>query len=252
VTPKGPPPQREQVTPSFSFVEYLETQLREAPPRQKGARTRERLKIATAMMLEEHGYHAMRVTDITEAAGVANGSFYVYFKDMKEASLAALSAFLRDYVDLFAPPEAVGAPFDSIRAANRRWFAICRANAGLMRCVHQLGDEDADFAALLHRTTRETYLRISSNMRLERGSADGQTQLLGVYLMGSMMDELVRKLIVFPDREFLALLPADGADDAIADVASLIWIRIFNPTVEPPDDLVPLAARMAEMMWVEP
>jgi AcrR family transcriptional regulator len=237
------------MSPSSSFVEYLETKLRDAPPQQKGARTRERLKIATAKMLEERGYHAMRVADITEAAGVSNGSFYVYFKDMKEASLTTLSAFLREYVDLFAPPEAVGAPFDSIRAANRRWFAICRANAGLMRCVHQLGEEDADFAMLLHRATRETYLRVSRNMRLENGGADGTTQLLAVYLMGSMMDEIVRKLIVFPDQEFLALLPAAGADDAIADVASLIWVRTFDPTVQPPDDLLPLAAKMAAMMW---
>ena len=235
--------------PSFSFVEYLETKLQEAPPRQKGERTRQRFVIATATMLEEKGYHAMRITDIAASAGLADGSFYSYFSDKKEASLTTLSAFLREFVDLFAPPEAVGAPFDSIRAANRRWFKICRANAGLMRCVFQLGDEDGDFAGLVHRRTRETYLRIASNMQLQRQDADQTTFLLAIYLMGSMMDELVRKLIVFPDPEFHQLLPKEGADETIADVASLIWIRTFDSMVEPPDDLAPLAVKLAEMMW---
>lgn len=242
-------PAKKAAPPSLSFVDYLETELRDAPPKQKGARTREGLKIATAKMMEAKGYHAMRVTDITEAAGVADGSFYIYFRDKKEASLATLSAFLGEFVDQAAPPEAVGAPFDSIRAANRRWFSLCRANAGLMRCVFQLGDDDDDFAGLVQSTTLDTYLRISRNMPLGNSSVDPTAHLMAIYFMGSMMDEIVRKLIVFPDREFHKLLPKTGADDAIADAASLIWIRIFDSTVKPPTELAPLASDLARLMW---
>src|SRR5690349_16262000 len=78
---------------ALSFVDYLETKLRDDAPAQKGARTKERLKIATARMLEENGYHVMRVADITQNAKVAEGSFYVYFDDKKDASLTVLAQF---------------------------------------------------------------------------------------------------------------------------------------------------------------
>ena len=245
------PQQKPEVrTPSLSFVDYLEANLREAPPRQKGARTRERLKIATAKMLDAKGYHAMRVVDITESAGVAEGSFYVYFTDKKDATLTALSAFIIEFVDLVAPPEAVHTSFESIRAANRRWFALCRANAGLFRCIYQLGDEDADFASLVQRVTRQWYLRVTHNVRLDRRGADGTAILLAIYFMGSMMDEIKRKLIIFPDQEFHKLLRSlDADDDAIADAASLIWMRIFDSNIKLPDDLPPAAAQLARLIW---
>ena len=235
---------------SLSFVEYLERNLAESPPPKKGACTRERIKIATARMLEEHGYHMMRIKDITRCAGISEGSFYIYFTDKKDASLTTLTSFIIDFVDNIAPPEAVYAPFESIRAANRRWFRICRTNGGLMRCIYQLGDEDSDFARFFQRTIRQWYERTSGNIRFDRRHADGKTVLLAVYLMGSMMDELVRKLIVFPDPEFRELLDAwDADDDAVADAASLVWIRVFDPSAKPPDDLAPAARDLAQVMW---
>ena len=50
-------------TMTLSFIEYLENNLRENPPKQRGVRTRERLKIAASKALEEKGYHALRVAD---------------------------------------------------------------------------------------------------------------------------------------------------------------------------------------------
>jgi len=234
---------------SLSFVAYLRHRLREEPPAQKGERTRARLTLATAQMLEAKGYHAMRVTDITSAAGVADGSFYVYYEDKRAASLAALSAYLSEFVDHFAPLEAVGGSFESIRAAQRRWLDLCRANAGLIRCLFQLGDQEADFAGLMQRTTRDWYQRVAASMEAAR-PGDAEARLLGVYLMGSLMDELVRKLIVFPDREFRKLIQAWGADDeAILDAVSLIWVRLFDPDAVPPSGLSPIVARLASMMW---
>lgn len=233
-----------------SFVQFLEKNLKESPPAKKGACTREGIKIATAKMLDEHGYHMMRVKDITQCAEISEGSFYVYFNDKKDVSLTTLSSFIIDFVDSFAPPEAVHAPFDSIRSANRRWFEICRTNAGLMRCIYQLGDEDTDFERLVQRTTRQWYERIAHNLRVDRKRSDTKAVLLAIYLMGSMMDELVRKLIVFPDPEFRELLDSWDADDtAIADAASLVWIRVFDPKSEPPDDLSLAASHLARTMW---
>lgn len=235
--------------PTLSFIGYLESNLSETPPRLKGERTRERLKIATAKMLEALGYHAMRVVDITGAAGVAEGSFYIYFKDKKEASLITMSSFIADFVNEVAPTTAVHTPFDSIRAANRRWFALCRANPGLMRVILQLGDEEPDFAKLVQNSTHNWYKVISENVQRERRFRDADIALLAIYFMGSMMDELIRKTIVFPDEKFQRLLKRIRAnDDAVADAASLIWMRIFDPEAKLPKDLPPPAAKLAKLM----
>lgn len=245
-------PKTALAAPPLSFIRFLETNLRDSPPRQKGARTRDRLTIATAKMLESSGYHTMRVTDITDCAGLAEGSFYVYFKDKKDASLATLSAFIGDFVDLILPEDTVHIAFDSIRTANRRWFELCRANRGLMRCIYQLGDEDVDFARLVQKSTRRWYDQVSRNVQLDRSDAQGKSVLLTIYFLGSMMDEIVRKLIIFPDREFYKLLKSWNAGDvAVADAASVMWIRVFNPSAKLPDDLPAAAKELAQMLWHE-
>ena len=191
----------------------------------------------------------MRVVDITGAASVAEGSFYVYFKDKKEASLIAMSSFISDFVNEVAPTTAVHTPFDSIRVANRRWFALCRANPGLMRCILHLGDEEPDFAKLVQNSTHEWYRTISENVQRERRFPDSDIALLAIYFMGSMMDELIRKTIVFPDKKFQRLLKRIRAnDDAVADAASLIWMRVFDAEAKLPKDLPPAAAALAKLM----
>ncbi len=239
------------MTSTLSFIEYLENQLRDHAPKQKGARTRQRLKIATAKMLEEKGYHAMRVADVTDCAGVAEGSFYVYFRDKKDASLTVLTSLLEDFVDLAGPPKVTRTRFESIQVTNRRWIALCRANSGLMRCMFQLGDEEPDFAQLLQRTNRQWYERVAlSVLRRDKKSRSEQV-LLVVYFLGAMMDEIVRKLIVYPDPEFHKVLKTLKAnDDAVADAASLIWLKILDPEGTVPEELPAIASKLAK--WMRP
>jgi hypothetical protein len=88
-------------------------------------------------------------------------------------------------------------------------------------------------------------------VRFDRRHADGKAVLLTIYFLGSMMDEIVRKMIVFPDSDFNDLLEEWKADDAaIADAASLIWMRVFDPSAKPPDDLAPAARDIAKIMWI--
>lgn len=235
---------------NLSFVDYLENRLSEAPPKQKGLRTRERLKLATAKVLEQRGYHAMRVIDITESAGVAEGSFYVYFKDKTEAAQTVLTALLEEFFPLLADAPPSGTPFDSIRYTNRQWIAVSRANSGLIRCILQLGDEIPEFSTLAQRTNRLWFERIAHRVTRQGSGLSARHALLLAYLLGAMMDELVRKLIIHPDPGLLALLGEIGAEDTLlADAASLIWLRILYPNAPAPVDLPDTAAILAE--WIQ-
>lgn len=231
---------------TLSYIEHLERMLAEHPPKQKGLRTRERLKIATAKVLEQRGYHAMRVTDVTDCAQVAEGSFYVYFNDKTDAALSVLTGMLEDFFDPHMARSGARAPHDAIRQANRKWISLSRANSGLIRCVFQLGDQLPEFARLTQRSNRQWYDRMAQSFARRHAGMQVNPALLVAYLLGSMMDEIVRKLIVYPDMEFHALLDELGADDvAVADAATLLWLRILLPDAPPLEDLPPAALALS-------
>jgi AcrR family transcriptional regulator len=235
---------------TLSFVDYLERALLENPPKQRGLKTRERLKIAAAKALAEKGYHALRVADITAGAQVAEGSFYVYFTDKADVALIVLKELLEDFFHLDAKfVTTPRSPFEAIRQTNRRWLALCRANAGLMRCILQLGDEEPELSRLSHRTNRVWYERVARSLTRRKTAASTNPTLFALYLLGGMMGELVRKLIIYPDAEFHALLKEmDADDDSIADAASVLWLHIFHPKELPSGDLPPAAAALAQWM----
>jgi len=238
-------------TMTLSFIEHLEKNLRENPPKQRGLRTRERLKIAAAKALEEKGYHALRVADVTTGAKVAEGSFYVYFTDKTDVALTVLTELLEEFFKLDAKAASERSPYEAIRQTNRRWLAVCRANAGLMRCILQLGDEEPELSRLSRRTNRVWYERVARSLKRRKANVGTSPALFALYLLGGMMDELVRKLVIYPDPEFHALLAEMGADDdAVADAASVLWLHIFHPEEKPPADLPAAAAALAQ--WMAP
>jgi AcrR family transcriptional regulator len=50
----------------------------------RGTRTRQRLLEAAETVFSDHGYHDASVVKITEAAGVGQGTFYLYFSTKQE------------------------------------------------------------------------------------------------------------------------------------------------------------------------
>ena len=54
------------------------------PLSSRGARTRRRLLEAAESVFAELGYHAASIVKITEAAGVGQGTFYLYFASKRE------------------------------------------------------------------------------------------------------------------------------------------------------------------------
>ena len=50
----------------------------------RGARTRTRLIEAAEQIFTELGYHEASIVKIAEAAGVANGTFYLYFSSKRD------------------------------------------------------------------------------------------------------------------------------------------------------------------------
>jgi AcrR family transcriptional regulator len=220
------------VHPPLSYAEYLSAQI--ALAKRKGERTRLRLKAAAARLLGEVGYRDLRVSDIHEDADVSNALFYVYFKNKEEISQEVLDgflAFLEGFPERERPPET---RFASIAHGNLRYAQMFQANAGLMRCVFQFGDEFPDFAAKWHawnagwreRTTR-ALLRQRDIALKDRVEID-----VAVTALGSMVDAFLR--LAFIEKEpSIAGTRYAGDPAALADLLTKLWLRaLFAPDPE--------------------
>lgn len=95
--------------------------------------TRARLLAAAQELFVEKGFHATRPQDISRAAGVGHGTFYLHFKDKQDCFLAfanqaaeTLEAYVEDGASEDAPP------YESIERTIRRTYEFAEANPGLM------------------------------------------------------------------------------------------------------------------------
>ena len=218
---------REAPPQTLNFRAFLEQKLESSGKIPKRERTRERLRIATIQVLDERGYQAMRAIDVTEAAGLAEGSFYVYFKSKVDITVDILETYFLEFLSLAGASERGMGRFEAIQAVNRRWLQVAAANPGIMRCVLQTSFEVPEIAELINRFDRVWHERVMASVR-RRGA--GEVSLLAVYLLGGMMDEIARRLLVYPDQQLVAKLAEIGADEiAVADAASAIWHRILYP-----------------------
>lgn len=236
--------------PILRYADYLQHEITHAPKRTKGERTKEALKLGAIRVLDDVGYHAMRVFDLCEVAEVGSATFYLYFENKADITLQVLSDYLAHGVDLLPEREAGTTIFETICASNLRWLEIGRANAGLLRCVLQLGDEEPGFRELIHRSNRAWYERIalSISRRTPDGTISEDAALLAAYCLGAMMDEMARKLIVYPDPHLLELISRTTPTDAqIAEFFAVLWHRSLYGGIPIKGALAPAARSVADL-----
>lgn len=223
----------------LSFVARLEWRLEHQPPRQKGQRTRERLKLAGARLLMNSNLHDIRTGDFSAEAGMAEGSFYLYFTDKADLVRTVLDEFQTMFFDLNLrrARHEQGDEVESIRFANLVWISFARANGGLIRSLYQFADGDPQFARTFQAHNMRWHQRVLRGLMRQGGpiTAMGEDELLLIVcVLGGMMDDLIRKLFVQPDAELVTLLDRlDATDETIADVATVIWMRLLAPGQAP-------------------
>jgi AcrR family transcriptional regulator len=119
----------------------------------RGEVARAKLKRAAMTVMEQTGYHGMRIHDVTTEAGVAAGLFYHYFKDLKSLTLEVLSDYIAEARNVDAIEK--GVPRGDWYARMHAHFSLVvdsyAQRPGLMRCLLQMADEDKEFADAIRR-----------------------------------------------------------------------------------------------------
>jgi AcrR family transcriptional regulator len=131
----------------------------------RGAATRQRLLDAAENVFSELGYHEASIVKITEAAGVAQGTFYLYFASKQEI----FEELVRDLNRRVRHAMAEGSERGRTRAEAellgfKGYFEFAAQHGALYRIIRQ-----AEFVS--PETLRDHYEAISSGYILALGSA---------------------------------------------------------------------------------
>lgn len=131
-----------------------------SPVTPRGQRTRQRLLDAAELVFGEKGYEAASIADLTRAAGVALGTFYVYFPDKKALFVEVVDALgerLRH--ELGAAVEGKAGRLAVERAGLLAFFAFARRHRLLYRVVRQAEFVDEACFRRYYRRIGEPYAR---------------------------------------------------------------------------------------------
>jgi AcrR family transcriptional regulator len=110
------------------------------PRSSSGIRTRTAIIQAARVILERDGFRDARISDITQEAGVANGSFYTYFASKIEVVNALLPEISEDLLDPTAGPEIDGTAdiATRIRAMIEAYLQSYERNVDLLKVLEEV------------------------------------------------------------------------------------------------------------------
>lgn len=215
------------------FAAYLAALAAEIRKSRSGERSRLNLLAAAARLLESIHYRDLLVEQVCQEAGVAKGTFYIYFSGKDE--------FLRDLARRFISFEAQTYPRLSSRStpfANmRRWVAwyekAFAANVGIMKCMVQMGGEDPAMGEIWRQRNGALVDRSMSGWLRARPDADEVVERAVLRTAGTMIDQsLFERHGVQPGPGIE--LPDDP--DFIIDLHAMLMFRATYGRNPPPEE----------------
>ena len=169
------------------------------PTTPRGARTRERILAAAEDVFGEMGYEQASVTAITQAAGVAQGTFYVYFPSKHAAFVELIKDFasrVRSAIASRSVPvvNAGGKRADVERAGLEAFLEFCADHTALYRVMR----EAMIFAPETHRWYYESFADayVDAFARVSDGGTPSDPRALA-YVMIGIADWMGLKWIVW-------------------------------------------------------
>ncbi len=115
------------------------------PQRDVDTGRREQLLLAARTVFAEKGYEGATVGDIVRAAGVAQGTFYLYFPSKRAVLVTLAQDFREAMLAALFPPGLEALPQrERARAMVRGVFDVSRRNPDLVRALHMGVDVEED------------------------------------------------------------------------------------------------------------
>lgn len=167
---------------------------------------RQQLLDAARTLFAERGYHETTVDDITRAADVAKGTFYLYFSEKREIYVEVIRSFLdviKGFVDLVT--EQTPSPsdyFDRVRRGAVGLLEMLQQNRQLARLAYResLG-VDEQLTALMQSFYREIADLEVKNLELamQLGVVRPCHPLVVAYMHIGLTERVILEMLERPD-----------------------------------------------------
>lgn len=188
----------------------------------KGERTRLDLLISGTTFLADNTLDLLTVSTVCQQAGVAHGTFYLYFKDRNDLAGHLLSKFV-DYLQV-QMRGAARQDGDPIRNTTAGYFELFKANAGLMKCLVVGIDAFPEARAAFQRLNNEwARTVVRAYLKKHRGSRPAEDELMRrAYALGGMVDQYLTALFVTKD-PWVGSISKDP--DTVVDTLTTLWTK---------------------------
>ncbi len=217
-----------QTCSSYRFEDFLLERLHDGQtPPKKRERTRQSLMIAGGQALDDISLSQLKISQICQQAGVAQGTFYLYFKDKPDfigVVLGDFIAFLQHRMRMAAHD----AQDNTIRATTAAYYYLFEANTGLMKCLVQHLEDFPQSRVAFQTLNREWADQVTASTK-RRWERDGISPLFDeadlmrrAYAVGGLVDQYLTALLLHED-PVLKDLSQDKA--AVIETLSDIWKR---------------------------
>lgn len=185
------------------------------------ASVRRDLLSAAIAIVGRHGYASASITKITKAAGVASGTFYLYFRSRQaifDQLLPVMGSRLVEHIEKLIDPSSTGFQYEKQRI--EAYFDFCRLNPGFLRIYH----EAAVFAPHAY---RKHFRRLADGYRdtINKSRERGELPLFEEQDIESLIH------ILMGARSYLSLLYASGrAEDPVSTLIG-VYLKVVKSGV---------------------
>jgi AcrR family transcriptional regulator len=171
------------------FATYLQAAATEIRKARSAQKSRLKLLAAGARVLDSTDYRDILVEDVCHEAGVAKGTFYIYFTS-KDEFLRALAAMYIDF-ELQTYPRLSSR--DSAFTNSRKWIwwyeRTFAANVGILRAMVQMGAGDEAMRKHWHDRNGRLVDRAMQGWERHNPSKDPSLQRWMMRTAGGMLDQ---------------------------------------------------------------
>lgn len=139
-------------------------------PTARGQRTRERLLAAAEQIFGEKGFYAASIHDITQAAGIGQGTFYFYFPGKLELFRALIMELSRQLRQVTSEATArASTRLEAERMALDAFFRFASTHRNLYRLIRTAEWVDPGLGRQYYESFAKAYARV-----LERAQDRGE------------------------------------------------------------------------------
>jgi len=171
------------------FATYLQAAAAEIKKARSGPKSRLKLLAAGARLLDATDYRDLLVEDVCAEAGVAKGTFYIYFKSKDEFLRALAAMYIEFELQTYPRLSSRNSEFTN----SRRWIAwyeqTFAANVGIFRAMVQMGAADEGMRKLWHERNARVVDRAMRGWERHNPSKDPALQRWMMRTAGGMLDQ---------------------------------------------------------------